>query len=117
MGWIANRAPVSSRFPKVGGYIIIDPQGLINNSTNYRTALHLYVGNQALKKHLFNMKKIDTGVCLQGGYDEDTVVLCPTSLANVQCPATARLRGKVFRYHYLSFNDIICNYHITSIVS
>ena len=34
-----------------------------------------------------------------------------------QCPATAQLRGKFFWDYYLSVNDIMDHYHITSVVN
>ena len=85
---------------------------LINNRTNYRTAVHLITGHCALNKHLHNMGKSDTGACPKCGHDEETV-----SHFLGQCPATAQLRGKFFRDYYLSVNDIMDHYHITSVVN
>ena len=85
---------------------------LINNRTNYRTAVHLITGHCALNKHLHNMGKSDTGACPKCGHDEETV-----SHFLGQYPATAQLRGKLFRDYYLSVNDIMNHSHITSVVN
>ena len=85
---------------------------LINSRTNYRTAVHLITGHCALNKHLHNMGKSDTGACPKCGHNEETV-----SHFLGQYPATAQLRGKLFRDYYLSVNDIMNHSHITSVVN
>ena len=85
---------------------------LISNRKDYRTAIHLITGHCGLNKHLNNMNKTDTKECLLCGHQEETV-----SHFLGQCPAIAQLRGRYFNDYYLSINDILDNFHTSSIIS
>ena len=84
---------------------------LINNRTHYRTAVQLITGHAALNKYLHKIKKVDTDICPNCEYEEETV-----NHFLGQCPAFARQRGEIFESFYLSTSDIFENHSILKIV-
>ena len=84
---------------------------LIKNRTQYRTAVQLITGHAALNKYLHKIKKVDTDICPNCGYEVETV-----NHFLGQCPAFAQQRGEIFNSFYLSASDIFENHSILKIV-
>ena len=84
---------------------------LINNRTNYRTAMYLVTGHCSLNKHLYTIHRSNTKLCPKCESAEETVAHFLG-----ECPATALIRGNIFHNHYLSINDIFDNYSMSTII-